>query len=294
MFEIDIQSMVADLQLTRDELDQVRQLVVKAYVGEVYSETVELAIDRLASARGEYVGGLQIVKVDDYTYDLELKGSLPNMIESGCTSFDMKPFFQRSPKRIETKNGKGWYLTIPMLFKTPGANPRSDVPGQLLPRKIYDLIRNSPTSKYDNDEGEEISTLAGSAIPKRYQPGQLKDANRAADAYIPKSSIYAGLIRTKDKATGMSNYNTFRRASSNSDPKSWIHPGIPAFNLMDTAMSNVDQLDIAETALQKYFPTSRVRVSINTQLALEMNAKYNQMFEDMTAAILNQVKEVLQ
>src|SRR5579872_3312335 len=291
MIQLDIERMVADLQLTKDELDQVRQLVVKAYVDEVYTETVELAIDKLASARGEYVGALKIIKVDNYTYDLELGGSkLALMIENGCGSFDMKTFFERSPKAIKTS--KGWYLTIPMLFKTPGANPRSDTPGQLLPRRIYDLIRNSPSTVKDTGD-EEISTLSGVDVPQKYQPGQLTSLNNTADTYIHKNSIYAGLTRTKDKATGFSNYNTFRRVSNNSDPRSWIHPGIPAYNLMDRAVENVDQLDIAETALQKFFPTSTLRVSIHNQLAMELNTAYNKMLTDMLDAIVEQIKDVL-
>ncbi|HSY75971.1 MAG TPA: hypothetical protein VK890_03895, partial [Bacteroidia bacterium] len=114
-----------------------------------------------------------------------------------------------------------------------------------------------------------------------------------ADSYIPKTSIYAGLVRTKDNATGMSNYNTFRRVSNNSDPRSWQHPGIPAYALMDKAMAGVDQLDIAETALQRYFPTSTLRVSVHAQLALEMNAKYNEMLSEMNETILDQIKDIL-
>lgn len=292
MFELDISSLVADLELTKADLDQVRQLTVKAYVNEVYSETVNLAITKLASARGEYVGALKINKINNYTYELVMEGSkLAAMIENGAGSFDMKDGFGKSPKRIPTKSG-GWYLTIPMLFKTTGANPRSDVPGQILPRAIYDLIRNSPTTVKDKGD-EVVSTLTGKDIPKRYQPGQLTGLNATADSYIAKNSIYAGLNRTKDKATGMSNYNTFRRVSDKSDPKSWIHPGIPAYNLMGQAMENVDHLDIAETALQKFFPKSTINIKVYGQQALAMNARYNEMLENMTNDIIQQIKDLL-
>lgn len=293
MFSIDIEALTKDLQLTKEDLDQVRQLTVKAYVTEVYDETVNLAIDKLNSARNEYVSALRINKVNDYTYELILDGknALANMVENGASSFDMKIGFSKSPKKKPTKSG-GWYLTIPMLFRTPSANPRSGVPGALLPRKIYDLIRNSPSTKRETED-ETISTLSNSAIPNRYQPGQLASLNRAADAYIPKSSIYAGLVRTQDKETGQSNYNTFRRVSDKSDPKSWIHPGIPAYNLMDQAMTNVDQLDIAETALAKFFPTSTIKITLHGQLAMEMNAKYNETLGKMTEAIGDQIKNML-
>lgn len=294
MFSIDIEALTKDLQLTKDDLDQVRQLTVKAYVTEVYDETVNLAIDKLNSARNEYVSALRINKINDYTYELILDGKnkLAGMIESGCSEFDMKTGFSNSPKKITTKSG-GWYLTIPMLFRTPSANPRSGIAGGLLPRKIYDLIRNSPSTVRETDEST-ISTLSNSAIPNRYQPGQLASLNRAADAYIPKSSIYAGLVRIQDKETGQSNYNTFRRVGSNSDPKSWIHPGIPAYNLMDQAMTNVDQLDIAETALAKFFPSSTIKITLHGQLAMEMNSKYNEMLSNMTEAIGQQIKDMLQ
>lgn len=292
MVQIDIESMVKDLNVTKQDLDQVRQLVVKAYINEVYSETINLAFDKLNASRNEYMSALSIQKIDEYTYELVLKGNtLAAMIENGAGSFDMKIGFGRSPKAIPTKNG-GWYLTIPMIFRTPSANARSGAPGQLLPRKIYDLIRNSPSTVRDIGD-EVISTLSNSDIPDRYQPGQLTSLNKQADAYVPKSSIYAGLIRTQDKSTGQSNYNTFRRVGSNSPANSWIHPGIPAYNLMDLASNNVDHLDIAETALQKFFPNANLKVNIYSDLALEINMKYNEMLVQMTESIIDQIKEIL-
>jgi hypothetical protein len=291
MIQIDIESLVGDLQLTKNDLDQVRQLVVKAYVSEVYSETINLAFEKLSTARNEYISALKIVKVDDYTYDLELSGSaLALMIESGASGFDMKTGFSKSPKRINTKTG--WYLTIPMMFRPTGANVKSGAPGQILPRKIYDLIRNSPSSVKDTGDAI-VSTLSNKDIPDRYQPGQLTSLNKAVDAYIPKSSIYAGLNRTQDKESGGVTYNTFRRVSNNSDPKSWLHPGITAYNLMDRAVNNTDHLDIAETALQKFFPTSTVRVSLYNQLAIEMNSKYNELMMKMMGSIIDQIKDLL-
>jgi very-short-patch-repair endonuclease len=225
----------------------------------------------------------------NYKYNLTVEDD-SSYIANGIVTHNSG--FASSAKRVITKDGKGWYLTIPMLFKTTSANPRSDTPGQILPRAIYDLIRNSPTTTKDLGD-EVVSTLAGKDIPNRYQPGQLTSLNKTADSYIAKNSIYAGLTRTKDKATGQSNYVAFRRVSDKSDPKSWIHPGIPAYGLMDKAMENVDHLDIAETALQKFFPKSTINIRVYGQQALEMNARYNQMLENMTSDIIDQIKSII-
>lgn len=296
MIELDINSLVQNLELTKNELDEVRELVVKAYVDEAYLNTTSLAREKLGSSRGAYLDALNIRQIDRFTWELVLDSTnnpLAGMIENGASSFDMKVNFARSGKKKMTKSG-GWYLTIPLLFRTTNAKEKSGAPGQILPCSIYDLIRNSPSTTKEVDD-KTVSTLSGDDIPKRYQPGQLmmKQLNRTADQYMPKNSIYAGLIRNKDNASGKSTYNTFRKVSSNSDPKSWIHPGIPAYNLMDQAANSVDQLDIAETALQKYFPSETINVRIYGKLALDMNMSYNKMLGEMNTAIADEIKGII-
>jgi hypothetical protein len=291
MIAIDIQGMLGDLQVTKSELDQIRELVIKAYVEEVYDNTVALATAKLATSKFEYVGALSVRKENRFTYSLVLDGSkLAGMIENGCGPFDMKVGFARSSKVVYTS--KGWYLTIPMLFRSSSTVANSGEPGQILPRAIYDLIRNAPTTIRDLGD-TVVSTLAGKDIPASYQPSALAALNSTADKYIPKNSIYAGLIRKQDKASGQSSYNTFRRVSSNSDPRAWIHPGIPAYNFMDQAAAQTDNIDIAETALQKFFPQTTLNVKIHGKLALELNASYNKMLTEMTEAIGQTIKKMI-
>jgi hypothetical protein len=292
MISLDIESLVKDLELTKSELDQVRKLVVKAYVDEVYIRTVQLANNELFVTRSEYVNSLSVKKENEYSYSLVLSGSsLALMIENGASPFDMKVGFMKSGKVVNTKSG-GWYLTIPMLFKTTNASTSSTIAGQIMPRSIYDLIRNNPTTKTQNGN-IATSILAGKDVPAKYQPEALKALNRTADSYIPKSSIYAGLIRKQDLTTGKSSYNTFRRVSNNSDPKAWMHPGFEAKGLMDRATNSVDSLNIAETALQNFFPTTTIKIGIHGKLALDMNKKYNDMLSDMTSSIKEQIKSIL-
>jgi hypothetical protein len=250
MINIDFSSVLAEFQYTPEEVRLLRQIAVKVYVEDAYANMVELANKRLGKSRGSYLGGLTIQKESEFIYNIVLKGKFPNMLEQGATPFDMKAGFSKSSKVKFTKNG-GWYITIPMLFKTTAASQSSGEAGQILPRKIYDLIRNSP-STIKQVGNNTISTLQNGDIPNRYQP-TLANMNRTADQYLPKSSIYAGLIRKQDNTTGKSAYNTFRRISNNSDPKSWMHPGIQAYNLMDEAMKQVDQKQVLDKALDELF-----------------------------------------
>lgn len=254
--KIDISEAVNLFSLDKTEVDSLRELTVISFVTEAYNNTVELAQKQLNQSRNEYISALHIVKEDQFTYSLQLSGSkLASMVEMGIPSFDMKIGFRNSLKAKPTKSG-GWYLIIPFQFRTTAANPISGNPGALLPRRIYDLIRNSPDVTKDAGPTTVVSILKNQSIPQRYQPQSASVINQlanTAESYIPKSSIYAGLVRTQDITTGKSTYNTFRAVSNNSDPMSWIHPGIKAYNLMDQAFAMTDQEEAMLAGVEKLF-----------------------------------------
>lgn len=245
---IDIRELIEEFDFSKDEIKSLRELIAKTYVEAAYTRIQELAQNQLGGTRKAYLEGLQIVRDSQFTYSIKLNGMIPNMLEQGTPPFDMKIGFALSSKVKYT--GHGWYLTIPLLFRTTAAKSNSGYPGTIMPRTIYNLIRAEKVRKVVGNN--EISILPASKVPERYAPkpkSVINLLNNKAEQYIPKNSIFAGMVRTKDVSTGKSGYNTFRRVSNNSDPNSWIHPGINAYNFMDKALQDIDKQDIVDTAI---------------------------------------------
>ena len=93
---------------------------------------------KLMSTRAQYLLGLDFQSIiypyngNYYSGAVALRGTLPNMIEKGFSSFDMKIGFSKSQRKHTTKGG-GWYLTIPIRHSTPGAF----MYGRPMPQNIY-------------------------------------------------------------------------------------------------------------------------------------------------------------
>lgn len=81
------------------------------------SEWIRLANEGLHSTYREYVAGLQtpesLKKTGRGESSVSLIGWLPNAVENGLASFDMKPGFLKSSLAKTSKEGKR-YLRIPM------------------------------------------------------------------------------------------------------------------------------------------------------------------------------------
>jgi len=179
----------------------------------------------LKSSRTEYLLGLSSESImypyegDPFVGAIFLQGELPNMLESGFKPFDMKPGFQRSPMAKRTKGGQGWYLTIPFRHSTPG----SFMYGKPMDQEIYNKAKKLQHWTKMRVKGGEKTSWTG---------------------YKHKANIYDSLTRiTKQYArTKQSQYMTFRRASSNSDPLSWMHPGFSGVHIAERLESYSEQI----------------------------------------------------
>ena len=68
------------------------------------------------------------------------------------------------------------------------------------------------------------------------------DRSPAYGAYLRKHSIYEGITKMTGvyARTTQNMYVSFRRASKNSDPLSWIFPGLAARRFADKALDQTD------------------------------------------------------
>lgn len=152
---------------------------------------------------------------------LELKGTVPNDLEHGKPSFDMKPGFRSSPFAKKSESG-GWYLTVPFAHQIPetGVNP--------MPRDIYKGAK-------ELNHKESLKEAFVEAL------GYKKETSHTG--YTWKNRKYDGLTRyISKKSDGRkdSHYTTFRRVSDKSDPKSWQHPGIKGIHVMDKVADDME------------------------------------------------------
>jgi hypothetical protein len=175
------------------------------------------AQNKLNSTRTDYLMGLSFDSIkypyqeDPLSGAVVLQGKFPNMLEKGFGPFDMKPGFAGSLKKISTKDG-GWYLTIPMRHSTPG----SFMYGSPMPVDLYTEAKKLPNW--------------GSLSVK----GGLKTS---WTGYQHKNNIYDSLtriIKQNANGRGSSQYMTFRRVGSGSDPMSWWHPGFHGVNIAES------------------------------------------------------------
>ena len=190
-----------------------------------------------------------------------LTGTLPQMIEEGASPFDLKEGFKKSDKVSYTvpvynakgkmiRKGGGWYLTIPFRHGTPGIVGQSGFANEM-PQEVYNVIRKRAARQ----------PLAAVDIPSPYDVPKSRAAimdeqnKRVLYAeYQHKHSIYEGMIKKTaayNKVT-QNTYMTFRRASDNSDPLSWIHRGIKAHHLASEAIKSVDVEQIVTNRVTEF------------------------------------------
>ena len=177
------------------------------------------AQNKLTTNRMDYLLGLNFnstvypLDSDGFSGSVQLVGEAANKIETGFTAFDMKIGFSKSSKVTKTKSG-GWYLTIPFRHTIPNSNGTFGAP---MPKEVYTVAKRLAANSRLSVKGGNKTSFTG---------------------YTHKSNIYDGMQRIV-KSYSNSNYGqyyTFRRASNNSDPQSWWHPGYKGVRIAESIM----------------------------------------------------------
>lgn len=248
-FEVrfDLYDVVLEFGLRPEEGKAMARAAVEAVTLEIFRNWQQEARTALRSTRFTYLRGLQVLDLGELKKAIVLNGKLPNMLESGASAFDMKAGFAKSSKVKFNKEG-GWYLTIPFRMGTPGIVGESEVFSSIMPDEIYRLIRMREGAMTALGGGKSSAPALGvKDLPTKYQapdrrPAIFDKVSGKFAEYQHKTSIYAGISKSTgmyEKTSGNS-YNSFRRAGQNSDPLSWIHRGIQAYNLADKALQSTD------------------------------------------------------
>lgn len=245
---IDVSGLGEQFGLSQAQIDDLTERCVQAVTAAVYANWEALAKQGLNSTRPEYLQNLNIIDRGRFAKSIVLTGELPVMLEAGATPFDQKEYFQRSSRARHTvpvlrkdgtvlKPGGDWYLTVPFRHGTPGTVGQAGFSGEM-PQEVYDVVRTFVTGQ----------RLRASQIPTPYNvPAERRaiaatDRSKAYAAYIHKHSIYEGITKQTGvyARTTQNTYVSFRRASKNSDPLSWIFPGLTARRFADKALDQTD------------------------------------------------------
>lgn len=248
---INADDLAEEFSLSADEVGNMIESAVKRVTIRFADNWKAQAGLDLNSSKNQYRNNILIVDEGRFKGVVVLSNAstpVPNMIEQGVSGFDMKAGFQNSPKAKRTKDG-GWYLTIPFRWATPGALGESEVFTSRLPDQVYDIARaKSSSSTQLNERAGRSEQIGKLDLPQEFQKIKSRPAftsvnqRQTFEAYAHKSSIYEGIQRsqqTYENAT-QGQYISFRRASSKSDPMSWIHTGIRARKLAEKAIQKTN------------------------------------------------------
>jgi hypothetical protein len=232
---IDIGEVVEEYNLSTEKSNVLMRKILEEILYYIRDVWTEVARERLKSTRDEYIKSIYVGEEGIFAGYVTLRGVLPNMIEDGVEPFDMKIGFSKSNKKKISKSG-GWYLTIPFRWFTSNAlSERGNILPLAIQKKMKEKQANEP----------KLKPLKLTEIPKEFQQvnkrNPISTKNKNFPEYTHKSPTVVGMTHSKGSSGGGGKYITFRRVSSNSDPNSWIHSGIQAYKLAETAMTKVER-----------------------------------------------------
>lgn len=239
-------------KISSDEVEGFLNNVLHKVSDAIYNSWRDVASQSLHATRAQYIAGLQRPVVSGNTATIVLIGVLPNMLESGAQSFDMKLGFKSSKKVHIKKHGGGWYLTIPFRHATSNALAEDAGFANSLPEDIYNIVESlKPTIVSKGKVVVYGGSLKESQMPKQYQDVRhVHEAVKAGGvkygAYTHKSNIFDNMIKVQNKYANatQNKYMTFRRVSDKSDPNSWIFRGLIARAFAEKAVNdtNIDSV----------------------------------------------------
>jgi hypothetical protein len=207
-----------------------------------YGEWIRLAQTNLHGSSRAYIDGLQALSFIGKTAlaTITLAGWLPNSIENGLAPFDMKPGLLSGPNSRATKDRGGRYNTVPFRHGTPGVTGRNFA---AMPKNVYSKVKGLTGARTTPGKGTVKTGGRGPSFGDLGKRSMLPVKGGRPGAYTWKSSPYAGMVRSTKKyqTATQSQYTTFRRVSSKSDPNSWWHPGFRAVRLAPQVVKYVER-----------------------------------------------------
>lgn len=203
------------------------------------AEWIRLAQSRLHSSRSMYVNGLRqaesfqaIVVSGAPVFTIALVGSMPNNVEHGMSSFDMKaarPGWLGSPKAKISADGHR-YIRIPFRHSTSSGSNIAYT-GQAKAANMKQELKQAVKS-YGLDR--MLRTAAGNVKtgPVARIPNNATDVHRFLRGLTRIQEAFNSTTPSGQQR-GASSLMTWRVLSEKSADDAWIHPGLPGVHLLD-------------------------------------------------------------
>lgn len=237
---VDLSGVIEEFILSEQETKALSSYVL-SNIADEYMRHWEQNIDSsLKSTRAEYKQAIFTEQPDEFSMVFGMtprQSKLALMLEEGASEFDIKEGFKNSSKK-HTKEGGGWYLTIPFRHATSEALAESMTFASKMPREIEKLVKIS----------EKPLTLGD--LPSGYQDKRISRVG-----YQHKAAIYEGLHRRDISSTERENrggYFTFRRVSDKSEENSWQHPGFEPLKLMEKSLNDVQFDQVVDRSVDQF------------------------------------------
>lgn len=247
MIEVDIDAsdLASEFSLTTSEVGDLLDFTVQEIAVEFKRQWSMQAKNVLGSTREEYIKSLQVSNRGPHTTAVFINPGawLPNALEMGYSSFDMKTGFLSSPNVKKGKSGP--FLTIPFRFAQSGSVGESSVFSGVLPKPIQGAVKQH--QKTGSKSGLPLSKIPGKYhIPKSASMRKRIKSISFDKEKVDTTSIYQGVKKSKG------GYVTFRRVSLNSSEGSWIHPGFEPKDLATKALGKIDIATTADMAVDQF------------------------------------------
>lgn len=207
-------------ELEPDNFDSMVDEVVEQTAEIARDEWIRLARENLKTTQETYIENISPIDRPSITEAvITLTGDLPNMLEQGAQPFDMKPDLLKNAK-IGKKGGR--YQDIPFKKGSPSQSKIA-----ALPKDVFKKANNMKMGERYSDKNRLKNWNMG-------RPG----------GYEHKTGIYDDMHRSRTKGQGLNEFRSFRRVSDNSDPASWIYPGLRPLMLSEQVKDYLDtQID---------------------------------------------------
>ena len=113
---IDLSNLVEEFDLNVAQIQELGGQLIEQISKNYYSAVRKEVNDNLGSTKNVYLKALRLEQVSLFERELILSGWLPNALESGYPSFDMKVGFFNSKKAKLSKNGKKYLCRFKEKF----------------------------------------------------------------------------------------------------------------------------------------------------------------------------------
>ena len=254
---IDTQTLMEDLVLSEQEARGMMNYVVKSITASYARTWEQEAARNLGAAREEYIKSIVTIDTGQGSGAVILTGWLPNAIEDGWPSFDMKPGLLSGPNAKINEKGIRTNV-VPYRWATPGAIGESPVFTGKLPEEIHSLVKEKPFVIPVTGGGYKTEPLKIEEIPKHLATPIVKKVSSLGSepqnwiTYKNKNSLYEGISKVADSKTGQNRYVSFRKVSDNSDPAAFIHPGFSGEFFAEKSMDDMNIASETGIAIDHY------------------------------------------